>query len=37
LCDLTQDTAAALGLDMLICKGVNRGALVEGKAYADIK
>jgi len=35
--DLTQDTAAALGLDMLICKGVNHGALVEGKAFAAIK
>ncbi len=37
LLGLTQDTAAALGLDMFICKGVNHGALVEGKSFAAIK
>jgi beta-RFAP synthase len=37
LCDLTQEKAAAWGLDMAICEGVNRGALVEGKTLATIK
>ncbi|HEY4847815.1 MAG TPA: beta-ribofuranosylaminobenzene 5'-phosphate synthase family protein [Methylocella sp.] len=37
LCDLTQEKAAAWGLDMAICKGVNHGALVEGKTLATIK
>jgi beta-ribofuranosylaminobenzene 5'-phosphate synthase len=37
LCDLTRETATALGLDMLICKGVNHGALIEGKTLATIK
>jgi beta-RFAP synthase len=37
LCDLTQEKATAWGLDMAICKGVNRGALVEGKTLATIK
>jgi beta-ribofuranosylaminobenzene 5'-phosphate synthase len=37
LCDFTQEKAAAWGLDMAICKGVNHGALVEGKTFAIIK
>ncbi len=37
LCDLTQERATAWGLDMAICKGVNHGALVEGKTLATIK
>lgn len=37
LCDLTQEKAAAWGLDMAICKGVNHGALVEGKTLVTIK
>jgi beta-RFAP synthase len=37
LCDLTQEKAAAWGLDMAICKGVNHGALVEGKTLVAIK
>ncbi len=37
LLDLTRESAAVLGLEMLICKGVNRGALVEGKTFAAIK
>jgi beta-ribofuranosylaminobenzene 5'-phosphate synthase len=37
LCDLTKETAAAQGLDVLICKGVNHGALVERKTFATIK
>jgi predicted sugar kinase len=37
LCDLTQEKAAAWGLEMAICKGVNHGALVEGKTLATIK
>ncbi|MGH6794603.1 MAG: beta-ribofuranosylaminobenzene 5'-phosphate synthase family protein, partial [Methylocella sp.] len=37
LCDLTQEKAAAWGLDMAICKGVNHGALLEGKTLAAIK
>jgi beta-ribofuranosylaminobenzene 5'-phosphate synthase len=37
LCDLTQEKAAARGLEMAICKGVNHGALVEGKTLATIK
>jgi beta-RFAP synthase len=37
LCDIAQDTTAALGLDMLICRGINHGALVEGKTFAAIK
>jgi beta-RFAP synthase len=36
LYDLTRDDAAAEGLDMLVCKGVNRGALVEGKTFATV-
>lgn len=36
MCDLTQQSAAAQGLDMLICTGVNRGALIEGKTFAAI-
>ena len=37
LCDLTREKAAAWGLDMAICKGVNHGALVEEEACAIIK
>jgi beta-ribofuranosylaminobenzene 5'-phosphate synthase len=37
LCDLTQEKAAAWGLDMAICKGVNHGALVEGESAAVLK
>ncbi|MGH6813619.1 MAG: beta-ribofuranosylaminobenzene 5'-phosphate synthase family protein [Methylocella sp.] len=37
LCDLTQEKAAAWGLEMAICKGVNHGARVEGKTLATIK
>jgi beta-ribofuranosylaminobenzene 5'-phosphate synthase len=37
LCDVTRETAAALGLDMLVCKGMNHGALIEGKTFAAIK
>jgi beta-ribofuranosylaminobenzene 5'-phosphate synthase len=37
LCDFIQEKAAAWGLDMAICKGVNHGALVEGKTFAVIK
>jgi len=37
LCDLTQEKAAALGLDVAICEGVNHGALVEGKTAAILK
>ena len=37
LCDLTQEKAAAWGIDMAICKGVNHGALVEGKTLVAIK
>ncbi|HET6379190.1 MAG TPA: beta-ribofuranosylaminobenzene 5'-phosphate synthase family protein [Methylocella sp.] len=37
LCDLAQDQALAQGLDLMICKGVNRGAAVEGKTFAGIK
>ncbi len=29
--------AAAHGLDIAICKGVNHGALVEGETFATIK
>ncbi len=36
LCDRTREKAAAQGLDMAICKGVNHGALVEGKTLATI-
>ncbi len=36
LVELTQNAAAALGLDLRICKGVNHGALVEGKSFAPI-
>jgi beta-ribofuranosylaminobenzene 5'-phosphate synthase len=37
LCDCTQEKAAAWGLDIAICKGVNHGALVEGQSFATIK
>ncbi len=37
LCDSARENAAALGLDMLVCKGVNHGALVEGETFATIK
>jgi beta-ribofuranosylaminobenzene 5'-phosphate synthase len=37
LCDLTQEKAAAWGVELAICKGVNHGALVEGKTFATIK
>ena len=37
LCDLTQEKAAAWGLELAICIGVNHGALVEGKTLATIK
>ena len=37
LCDLTQEKAAAGGLEMAVCKGVNHGALVEGETCAIIK
>ena len=36
LCDLTQENAAAWGLDMAICNGVNHGARVEGETFATI-
>jgi len=35
--DLTYESAKALCLDMLICKGVNHGALIEEKTFATIK
>jgi beta-ribofuranosylaminobenzene 5'-phosphate synthase len=34
LYDLTRREAARLGLDMLICKGMNHGALIERKTFA---
>jgi len=37
LCDLVAATAAAAGLDLAICKGVNHGVLVEGESFAAIK
>ena len=37
LCDRTREKAAAWGIDMAICKGVNHGALVEGKTAAILK
>ncbi len=37
LCDRTREKAAAWGIDMAICKGVNHGALVEGKTFVTIK
>jgi beta-ribofuranosylaminobenzene 5'-phosphate synthase len=37
LCDLVRATAAALGLDVMICKGINHGVLVEGGTFATIK
>jgi beta-ribofuranosylaminobenzene 5'-phosphate synthase len=37
LCDLTRGKAAALGLDMAVCKGVNHGALVQSETFATIK
>ncbi|PNE12510.1 MAG: GHMP kinase [Beijerinckiaceae bacterium] len=37
LCDLSQEKAAAWGIDMAICKGVNHGVLVEGKTLVAIK
>lgn len=37
LCDLVRGQAAALGLDMLICKGVNHGALIKSETFATIK
>jgi beta-ribofuranosylaminobenzene 5'-phosphate synthase len=37
LCDLTKETALAHGVDVLVCKGVNHGALIEGKTFATIK
>jgi beta-ribofuranosylaminobenzene 5'-phosphate synthase len=37
LCDRTHEKAAAWGIDMAICKGVNHGALVEGKTFVTIK
>ncbi|MBO0733899.1 MAG: GHMP kinase [Methylocapsa sp.] len=37
LCDLTQNIAAAQGLEMLICKGINHGALVEGDFFAAVR
>jgi len=36
LCDLTQEKAAAWGLDIVMCKGVNHGALVEGETFAIV-
>ncbi|HEX3496560.1 MAG TPA: beta-ribofuranosylaminobenzene 5'-phosphate synthase family protein [Methylocella sp.] len=35
--DLTQEKAAGWGLEVAICKGVNHGALIEGKTLATIK
>lgn len=32
-----QDSAAALGLNLAICKGMNRGALIESNAFAAIQ
>jgi len=37
LCDLVAATAAAAGLDLAICKGVNHGVFVEGESFAAIK
>ncbi|HUB65642.1 MAG TPA: beta-ribofuranosylaminobenzene 5'-phosphate synthase family protein [Methylocella sp.] len=37
LADLVQATAAASGLDVAICKGVNHGVLVEGETFATMK
>jgi predicted sugar kinase len=36
LCDLMREKAAALGLDIAICKGVNHGALVETDTFATL-
>lgn len=36
LCDAVQATAAASGLDMAICKGVNHGARVEAQTFGAI-
>ena len=37
LCDLSRERAAALGLRMAVCNGVNQGALVERETFATIK
>jgi beta-ribofuranosylaminobenzene 5'-phosphate synthase len=37
LCDLTQEKAAAWGLDMAICEGVNHGALIKEETAAILK
>ena len=37
LCDPVQATAAASGLELVICKGVNHGVHVEGETFAVIK
>ena len=37
LCDLVKATADGSGLGLSICKGVNHGALVEGKTFAAVK
>ena len=37
LCNLVAETAAASGLGLAICKGVNHGVLVEGDSFATIK
>lgn len=37
LCDRTREKAAAQGLDMAICNGVNHGALVEVETCAIVK
>jgi beta-ribofuranosylaminobenzene 5'-phosphate synthase len=37
LCERVRATAAALGLDVALCKGINHGVLVEGETFATIK
>jgi len=37
LSDLVQAAAAAAGLNLMICKGLNHGALIQGEAFATIK
>jgi beta-ribofuranosylaminobenzene 5'-phosphate synthase len=37
LCDIVQATAAAPGLELVICKGVNHGVRVEGETFATIR
>ncbi|MGH6842159.1 MAG: beta-ribofuranosylaminobenzene 5'-phosphate synthase family protein [Methylocella sp.] len=37
LCDRAREKAAARGIDMAVCKGVNHGALVEGETFVTTK